>query len=172
MEENVLIEAKSKGKGKGKGKGESGFTLIELLIVIAIIAILAAIAIPMFMKYKQGAYLDSARSDVKNAVTAMEAFDATYGVYPTATSCGPGPAQCNLTNGSNTSTNALNVSPGDTVTITADNSCTNGYKVSASNSNIGASDTGGSGNPVSYDSCTGAYVGFGAAAAPAATGGK
>jgi len=62
---------------------QAGFTLIELLIVIAIIAILAAIAIPQFMKYKQGAYLDSVRSDVKNAVTAMEAYQATNGVYPT-----------------------------------------------------------------------------------------
>ncbi|MGC8791414.1 MAG: type II secretion system protein, partial [Desulfurella sp.] len=73
---------------------QAGFTLIELLIVIAIIAILAAIAIPQFLKYKQGAYLDSVRSDVKNAVTALEAYQATNGKYPDLTSInsmtGPG----------------------------------------------------------------------------------
>ena len=53
-------------------KGEKGFTLIELLVVIIIIAILAAIAIPTFLGQRNKAYDASAKSLVRNAMTAME----------------------------------------------------------------------------------------------------
>lgn len=53
-------------------KGEKGFTLIELLVVIIIIAILAAIAIPTFLGQRQRAYDASAKSLVRNAMTAIE----------------------------------------------------------------------------------------------------
>ncbi len=61
-----------------------GFTLIELLIVIAIIAILAAIAIPQFSKYRIRAYNSAAESDLKNAKTKLEAFYTDYFTYPDA----------------------------------------------------------------------------------------
>src|SRR5437773_10910242 len=60
----------------GVAMNRKGFTLIELLIVVVIIGILAAIAIPKFANTKEKAYLASMKSDLRNLVTAEEAYFA------------------------------------------------------------------------------------------------
>lgn len=62
-----------------------GFTLIELMIVIAIIAILAAILVPNFIRARAQGQLTACKSNLKNIGTAMEMYSTDWsGKYPTA----------------------------------------------------------------------------------------
>ena len=63
-------------------KSTAGFTLIELLIVVAIIGILAAVAIPQFSLYRAKAYNSAAQSDLRNIKTLMEGYHYDNQSYP------------------------------------------------------------------------------------------
>ena len=68
-------------------RNQKGFTLIELLIVVVIIGILAAIANPKFANTKEKAYVASMKSDLRNLITAQEAYfsdnNSTYAASTT-----------------------------------------------------------------------------------------
>lgn len=94
-------------------KCKSGFTLIELLIVVAIIGVLAAIAIPQFNKYRINGFNASAISGVHNMRTAQESLFTEYGRYgATAVGNVPGPGS---------DTGATVTGPGTGVISTMDN---------------------------------------------------
>ena len=96
-----------------------GFTLIELLIVVVIIGILAAVAIPKFAATKDKAKLASVKTDLRNMMTAQEAYFSDYATYG---------AFAALQTASNYS-----LSSGNTMTITPGAS---GYTGTATNSSI------------------------------------
>ena len=99
--------------------GRRGFTLIELLIVVVIIGILASIAIPKFAATKDKAKLASVKTDLRNVMTAQEAYFSDYWVYASF---------ANLQSKLNTS-----LSTGNTISIATNAS---GFTATVSNSSI------------------------------------
>lgn len=97
-----------------------GFTLIELLIVVVIIGILAAVAIPKFASTKDKAKLSSVKTDVRNLMSVMEGLASDNGAYsdPAATD--------------------YNLSPNNTVAVTLDGTSgsATGYTIVVTNASI------------------------------------
>ena len=77
-------------------KNRKGFTLIELLIVVVIIGILAAIAIPKFANTKEKAYLASMKSDLRNMATVEEGYFSDFQVYTSGTGTNQGGSTTSL----------------------------------------------------------------------------
>jgi prepilin-type N-terminal cleavage/methylation domain-containing protein len=92
-----------------KNTNRKGFTLIELLIVVVIIGILAAIAIPKFANTKEKAYIASMKADLKNLVNTQEAVYSDSSKYTgLATLTGTGQYGAGISQG-----NKLTVAAGD-----------------------------------------------------------
>ena len=100
-------------------RNTKGFTLIELLIVVVIIGILAAIAIPQFASTKEKAFDATAKSDVRNAMSSQEAYFADEQTY------GPGAM----------ATGSFTTSQG--IAISASAASAGGYAITASHSSSG-----------------------------------
>ena len=100
-------------------KSNKGFTLIELMIVVAIIGILAAIAIPNFLRFQLKAKSSEGKVNIAAIRTAQESYLAEFGSYlvaaasPTAAVTNPGPAKVEfeLTGGDTNGFNSLGWSP-------------------------------------------------------------
>lgn len=65
-----------------KNNGRKGFTLIELMIVVAIIIILAAVAIPNYLRMTDRARRSRVAGDFSSIATALEAYQVDWGTYP------------------------------------------------------------------------------------------
>lgn len=116
-------------------KEDKGFTLVELLVVIVIIGILIAIAIPAFLKFRQNGWESQVKSDLRNAATAAEAFSiSNNGSYT-------GMTKTNLTD------NGYNESNDVTLTVAA--ATQNAYTLTAVSDSWTGSPT------WTYDSATG-----------------
>ena len=82
-----------------RSANRQGFTLIELLIVVVIIGILAAVAIPKFSNTKDKANISNMKSDLKNLLTTQESFYSDSNKYGSKTSLTGAPYNFVLSNG-------------------------------------------------------------------------
>jgi len=131
-------------------KQDEGFTLIELLVVVVIIGVLVAIAVPVYLNYRQGAADKSAQSDVRGAISAVEQFYTdNSNVYPTSTT------------GDNSTGTVPTIALGATQKITLSDKTRLGLFVAsaaATSYKLCANNVGGSGKWYLYDSAVGGSV--------------
>lgn len=116
-------------------KGQQGFTLIELLIVLVIIGILAAIAIPQFTQTREMAYFAAMKSDVRNLAAQQELYYAANYQYTS-------------------SLTALDFVASDAVHVTAA-ATTSGWSATATHTALGATE----GCAIYYGSATAPQIG-------------
>jgi type IV pilus assembly protein PilA len=133
-------------------KDDEGFTLIELLVVVVIIGVLVAIAVPVYLNYREGAADKSAQSDVRGAISAVEQYYTNNGnAYPADVAATTG------TGGKITLTKAI--ATGTDGTITLSDGTTLQLKNNTSSYVICATNSGGTKNKFyAYNSLNGGSV--------------
>jgi type IV pilus assembly protein PilA len=137
-------------------KDDEGFTLIELLVVVVIIGVLVAIAVPVYLNYRQGAADKSAQSDVRGAISAVEQFYTSNGnAYP----AGDLTADASVSTVTSLTLTAIGTGTAGTITL-SDKTQLNYHAVGtpAVSYKVCAKNTGGSGKWYLYDSSLGGSV--------------
>ena len=134
-------------------KNDEGFTLIELLVVVVIIGVLVAIAVPVYLNYRQGAADKAAQSDVRGAISAVEQY------YTESSNKYPGDFTVDNKDGA---TGSKELPGSTTQKVTVSDKTQLGYKVGtgakAGTYKLCATSTGGSGKWYLYDSEKGGSV--------------
>ena len=130
-----------------QARADQGFTIIELLVVVVILGVLIAVAIPLYLNYRKGANDAAAQSDLRQAINVLEVCNMDNGRYPTATITATSAA----TVAGSCTTQTINLSNGTQLTYTPVSSLGVSYVIVGTN-------VSGSGESYCYNSKFGGQV--------------